>query len=56
MEKQSKRGYDSYYCKVCGAQTNKISKKKIIQETARTFKDSFKDSAEEEFNEYFNEY
>ncbi len=56
MEKRSKRGYDSYYCKACGAQAIKISKKEIIQETTRNFKDSYKDSAEEEANEYFNDY
>lgn len=52
MEKRSKRGYDSYYCKACGAQAKKNSRKMIIQETARTFKDSFKDSDEDEINEY----
>lgn len=50
MEKRSKRGYDSYFCKACGTKAKKISKKRIIQETARTFKDSYKDSAEEEIN------
>ncbi len=50
MEKRSKRGYDSYYCKACGAQAKKISRKRIIQETAKTFKNSFKDSAEEDIN------
>lgn len=52
MEKRSKRGYDSYYCKACGAQAKKISRKRIIQETTKTFKNSYKDSAEAEINEY----
>jgi len=50
MEKQSKRSYDSYYCRTCGAQVTKINKMDISREVSKDVRDLLNESYTVDFD------
>ena len=50
MEKRSKRHYDSYYCRTCGAQVTKINMKDISREISKDVNELLNESSTMDFN------